>query len=64
MQQTPTLDLPFLDVITDFFRRSSIDLTSHTESCPQNLFHRPAELLRQRLEPHGSGNLDDFFEGD
>ncbi len=60
----PTLDLPLLDVIADFFRRSSIDLTSHTESCPQNLFHRSAELLRQRLKPHGSGNLDDFFEGD
>lgn len=58
-----TLNLSTLDIITDILRTSSINLAAYAERSAQNLLHTTLKLLRQRLESHRPGNLNDLIEG-
>jgi hypothetical protein len=40
----------------------TVNVAAYTECCAQDLKHGPSQFLRQTLEPHSSGNLNDLVE--
>lgn len=59
-----TLNLSTLNIITDILWTSSINLAPDTESSSENLLNRTLQLLCERLESHGPGNIDNLIQCD
>jgi hypothetical protein len=63
-RQAPTLNLSTLNIVTDIFWTSPINLATNTKSSTENLFDPTLELLRERLESHGTSDFDNLIQGD
>jgi len=58
------LDLSTLNIIADILRTSSVNLAAHAERSAQNFLNTALQLLRQGLESHRPGNLNDLIQSD
>lgn len=59
-----TINLAVLDGLQDSLGGLSIDLAANTLSSSQHLPDGSLQLLGERLEAHGAGNLNDLIEAD
>lgn len=58
-----TLNRTAINILRNSLRTSSLDLAAHTVCRAKNLFNGTGKVLREGLEPHCSGDLDNVFEG-
>jgi hypothetical protein len=58
------VNLAVVDGLGDNTRGLAINLATHTVGSAQNLLDNTLEVLGERLEAHGPGNLDDLVHAD
>lgn len=56
------VDLASVNSVGDSLGALSVNLATDTEGSAQNLLHGTGQSLRERLVPHGAGNLDDLVK--